>query len=95
LTGSVSRLGFLFGQTLHARPQVRRGLEHLHDAKAAEPLHDEAERPIGLLEDLVDDRQRAHGVEASAVGRVLGRVPLHDGADETTALRRFLDQADR
>ena len=54
-------------------PEVRRRLRELHHAEPLEPLDDQADRAVGLLEHPVDRRDGARPVQLLGRGRLLRR----------------------
>ena len=66
-------------------PEVRRRLRELHHAEPLEPLDDQADRAVGLLEHPVDHRDRARPVKLLGGGRLLRGVVLGQDADQPVA----------
>jgi hypothetical protein len=81
------------GDVPDPRAQVRGLLDHLDDPEALEPLDDEPQRPVGLLERLVDDDDGPDRIEPRGARRVLGGVALHHRANEPAPRERLFDQA--
>ena len=67
----------------------------LYDAEPARPWTTRRTLPSGCLSTLWIVIDRADPVESVEGGGILGRIALHDGADEPAALHGILDQADR
>ena len=70
---------------LDARAEVRRGLGELHHAEPLQPLDDQADRPVGLLEHPVDGRDRPRPVKVLGRRRLLRGVELRQDADRAVA----------
>jgi hypothetical protein len=80
------------GQTLDARPEKWRLLEHVGDPEARQPLHHEADSAVGLLHGFVDEDHGADRVQPLGPRVVDGRVALHHRSDDPAALERLLDE---
>ena len=89
------RRGRLVGKTLNPRPEKRGLLDGVGDTEPHKPLNDEAQGAVGLLQRLLDDGRGPDRVKPLSTGRVLRRIALHDGADDSAALERLLDEPDR
>ena len=85
----------LVTQALDSRAEERRLLHDLADAEAAEPLHDQTQGAVGLLQRLVNEDHRTDRVKLRRARILRGRIALHDRADDPTALERVLDEPDR
>src|SRR5207249_11638867 len=80
-------------RTLPSFPTRRSSDLHLDDPKALEPLDDEPQGPVGLLERLVDDDDGPNRVEPRGIRCLLGGVALQHRSDEPAPRERLFDQA--
>src|SRR5882724_11802473 len=85
----------LVGQTLDPRAEERRLLHDVADAESREPLDDQPQRAVGLLQRLVDEDHGADRMKLLGARVLRGRVALHDRAEDPTTLERLLDEPHR
>ncbi len=75
--------------------QVRVGVDAVVEADALEPLHEDPECPVGNLDHLVDEGDRADVVDVVPARRFDGFVARRDQREQAVACDDVVDQPDR
>ena len=84
-----------FEGLLDTGAEIRADVDHLGEADARQPLHDDAQAAVGQLEHLVDVAGGPHRVEVFLQRFVFAGLALGEDGDQAAARHRFVDEADR
>ena len=91
----LGRLADDVGHVLELADEVRLVLPRLDEPDPLEPLDEDAQRPVGDLDHLVDDRGRADLVQVVPAGLLGLRVPDGDEREHPVARDDVVDQPHR